>query len=195
VLKGGYEEAGDLGRWSVGPGQLLFHGSFQAHLDRFGACGAEILNIELPDAFDPDIAAATVDDPDEIVRLAECDSRAALGLLFARMKALPATAADWPDRLAAALRADPDLRLAEWGRRDGLSPTTLSRGFRLAYGTSPKRFRAEVRARQAWSRIVTGGDPLALLAAEAGFADQAHMTRAVAALTGRSPGGWRAAGK
>jgi transcriptional regulator GlxA family with amidase domain len=37
--------------------------------------------------------------------------------------------------------------------------------------------------------------PLARIAAEAGFADQAHMTRALGALTGRCPGHWRRSNK
>ena len=34
VLEGGYEEAGDGGRFRVRAGDVLIHGAFSAHLDR-----------------------------------------------------------------------------------------------------------------------------------------------------------------
>jgi AraC-like DNA-binding protein len=39
--------------------------------------------------------------------------------------------------------------------------------------------------------VAHGEAALAAVAAEAGFADQAHMNRAVKALTERTPGVWR----
>jgi len=65
----------------------------------------------------------------------------------------PPPLADWPDLLATALRARSDLRLAEWASRMGLAPETVSRGFRLAYGTTPARYRAELRARRAFAAL------------------------------------------
>jgi len=38
--------------------------------------------------------------------------------------------------------------------------------------------------------MAAGGSSLAEIAAVAGFADQSHMTRAVRALTGQTPGDW-----
>ena len=59
------------------------------------------------------------------------------------------------------------------------------------WSVTPARFRAEVRARKAWRAIAFGDAPLAEVAADGGFADQAHLTRAIRALTGRTPGAWR----
>ncbi|HEU4731148.1 MAG TPA: helix-turn-helix domain-containing protein [Kofleriaceae bacterium] len=42
-----------------------------------------------------------------------------------------------------------------------------------------------------WLAIVRTRDSLAAIAAATGFADQAHMTRSVRALTGASPSAWR----
>jgi hypothetical protein len=39
VLSGGYEEAGDLGRFQVQAGDIVLHECFEAHLDRFSASG------------------------------------------------------------------------------------------------------------------------------------------------------------
>jgi AraC-like DNA-binding protein len=49
-----------------------------------------------------------------------------------------------------------------------------------------------MRGRLAWRRIVEAGQALTDLAYELGFADQAHMTRTVRAITGQPPRAWRA---
>ena len=89
--------------------------------------------------------------------------------------------------LAEALADDPALGIADWADAMGLAPQSISRGFRLAYGISPKRYRLELRALQALRRLPGWRGSLAALAAETGFADQAHFTRAIVALTGQTP--------
>jgi AraC-like DNA-binding protein len=68
---------------------------------------------------------------------------------------------------------------------------TVARGFSAAFGVSARQFRTEMKARDAWLRVVRTRDRLADIAASAGFADQAHMTRRIRALTGASPAAWR----
>jgi len=41
VLSGRYEEAGDHGRFQVQVGDVVFHGRFEAHLNRFPAAGVD----------------------------------------------------------------------------------------------------------------------------------------------------------
>ena len=72
------------------------------------------------------------------------------------------------------------------------SPSAKLRGFRQAYGTTAKRFRAELRAQRALRTLPGWTETLGDLAAELGFADQAHLTRAVVSLTGWTPGQLRA---
>ena len=50
VLSGGYQEAGDEGRWNVRPGDVLIHHAFESHLDRFDHRGAEVLVLPVPQA-------------------------------------------------------------------------------------------------------------------------------------------------
>jgi AraC-like DNA-binding protein len=95
------------------------------------------------------------------------------------------------DDLKDAILADPHLCISDWARINRVSREAAARAFRAAYAVSPARFRLELRARRAWVRIVSGGEPLSLIALETGFADQSHMTRAVGWLTGRSPSAWR----
>ncbi|MFN4357769.1 helix-turn-helix domain-containing protein [Sphingopyxis alaskensis] len=185
VLGGGYEEAGDEGRFAVRPGMVVVHGCWTAHLDRFGARGAEVLNLPVVPGLAPGVG--TIDDPDTAARLAERDPRAAAAFVAERFRASDDRHTDWPDRLAAALGADPDLAITPWARAVGLDPGSVSRGFARAYGTSPKRFRLEARTRRALAALPGWRGTLADLAADQGFADQAHLARAVAAMTGLPP--------
>lgn len=190
VLAGGYEEAGDDGRVAVREGSVIVHGAHQAHQDRFGAKGARVLNLPAIPGLAP--GAGTVTDPDAAARLAERDPNAATELVRASWRPGAETANDWPDLLAAALRDDPALVLAHWADRMRLDPASVSRGFARVYGVSPKRFRLEARARRAVLALAGWRSGLAELAVAHGFADQAHLTRAVVALTGLPPARLRA---
>lgn len=184
VLKGGFVEAGDIGRFRLGPGDALVHRPFEAHLDLFGTSPAEVLNLPLVDGLGEGFVR--VEDPDSLARTAERDPAAAARLVS--RTARPAQGeADWPDLLAAALRADPGRSIGDWASSHGLAPATVSRGFGKAYGTTPARYRAEARARRACQALAAGTRPLARIAAEFGFADQAHMCRAVKQAAGLSP--------
>lgn len=68
----------------------------------------------------------------------------------------------------------------------------MSRGFRRHFGTSPKLYRLEARSRRAWQKILRSAQTLTSIAHECGFADLAHLSRSVRALTGASPSTWRA---
>jgi AraC-like DNA-binding protein len=190
IVAGGYDEAGDVGRFRVRPGDLLVHRPFEAHRNAFGRRSAEVLNLPLVDH--PHLAALNrIADPDLVARLAERDPVAAAQAAAASAEPV-AGENDWPDALAAALRGRPELfRIGSWASERGLAPASVSRGFRRLFGTSPERYRAEARARLAWSRIVSSAEPLAAIACETGFADQPHMTRCVHAVTGRPPARWR----
>jgi AraC-like DNA-binding protein len=186
VLAGGYVEAGDRGRLRVEAGQAVVHGSYESHGNAFGGTGARVLNLPAFAAPAGD-ALGHVDDADAVARLAERDAGEAAELLRQTFRPLAARLNDWPDLLAAALAADPNLGLTDWAGSMGIAPQSLSRGFRQAYGVSPKRYRLELRALQALRRLPGWQGSMAMLAAETGFADQAHLTHAIVALTGRPP--------
>lgn len=192
VVRGGFEEAGDRGRRFVAAGDALLHGPFEAHLDRFTSkAGAAIFGFELPEGFEPPAAFVSVRDPDFVVRVATRHAEDALPALLAMASARRDQATDWPDLLSEALTRDPNLSLRRWADHHGLAPATVSRGFRQVYGVSPNAFRAQARAKLAWSLVVNGQNSLSAIAAEAGFADQSHMTRGVRAITAVTPGAWR----
>jgi len=66
---------------------------------------------------------------------------------------------------------------------------SLSRDFRMFYGTSPSRFLILRKLDVARQRMLSGAS-LADAAASTGFADQAHMTRHFTQTFGISPGRW-----
>ncbi|WP_207186032.1 helix-turn-helix domain-containing protein, partial [Rubrivivax gelatinosus] len=183
VLEGRYVEAGECGRWQVEPGDVLVHPAFSIHANWVAGSGACVVNLPLRGAgcWPPAFRAR---DPQRLLELAESTEPVAL---TDHVDALPALQQDWPDALAAALRADPGLRLNTWCRDAGLAPATLSRGFAAAYGVTPARYRADVRLARALARL-QGPEPLVDVALELGFADQAHLSRAVRAATGATPG-------
>jgi AraC-like DNA-binding protein len=190
VLSGGYLQAGDYGRRRVVAGDVLIHDAFEAHLNRFSTGRTEVLSLPLPLNHGLPIRG-TVCDADMVVRLARHDPSQAISLVLDTFVPSPGREEDWPDLLASGLAEAPYLCLRSWADEHGLRPGSLSRGFRLTYGTSPRRYRSEWRARNAWSAILKVDRPLAEIAAEYGFADQSHMNRAVVELTGSPPGAWR----
>lgn len=190
VLAGGYVEAGDRGRWRVEAGDIVIHEAMEAHQDHVGAGGCALVNLTIADV-PPAPGVFRSADVDEIARLARRDPRAAAASLFSRPLMPVAPLRDWPDLLADELAGLDPPAIGAWAEKAGLAAESVSRGFALAYGVAPSRYRLELRARRAWCMIRGGGQSLASVAQECGFADQAHLTRTLSRLTGRSPGRWR----
>jgi AraC-like DNA-binding protein len=130
-----------------------------------------------------DIAARAID--------ADDDERAARQLESALLTRLPE-----PDPVALEVadlveRAEQDRdltradQLAELG---GVSSRTLQRAFARHVGVSPKWVIRRFRLHEATERLAAG-DPvdLAMLAAELGYSDQAHLTNDVRTVLGRTP--------
>lgn len=186
VLAGSYVEAGDCGRFRVEAGRAVIHGPYESHQDEFFGSGAKVLNLPVL-GVGSDAPLGHVDDADAIARLAERDIDEAAELLRKTFRPSTDRLNDWPDLLAASLAAEPSLNLKDWAEALRITPQSLSRGFRRAYGVSPKRYRLEQRALRALRRLPGWQGSIAGLAAEIGFADQAHLTRALVAITGQAP--------
>jgi AraC-like DNA-binding protein len=191
VLDGGYAEAGDRGRLRLPAGTAAFHAPFEAHHNEFGPHGARILNLRVPGWFSWPMPVARVLDPDRVARIAETDPPEALACLSEMLAPQSSAPGNWVDEMAAAILADPCIRLEAWARSRGVAAETASRAFARSFGVCARRFRAEIRAQRALQRVRLGKQSLADVASETGFADQAHMTRSIRLLTGRPPGAWR----
>jgi AraC-like DNA-binding protein len=89
-------------------------------------------------------------------------------------------------RAAMRLVDDPRLAMDTLADEQHVSRRQLERDFRQWLGTSPRHL-AQVARVQAVSRKAQAGSALADIAADVGFADQAHMSRVVRQLTGLTP--------
>jgi AraC-like DNA-binding protein len=89
----------------------------------------------------------------------------------------------------AAIVSNPSLRASGLAERLGVTDRTLHRRVRSAVGYGPKVLQRVVRFRRflALAHDRDGGVSLARLAHDAGYADQAHLTRECRALAGLTP--------
>jgi len=193
LLRGSFEQCSYAGRMHIGAGDVLVQPTLDAHADRMLSAGLTVLRLPWPrDETCGGVHAGC--DVDMLARLAERDvveAAAALREHLACSQPAPALMEDQADALARALMQPHAVAIGAWAVRIGMARETVSRGFSRLYGVSPARFRAEWRARAAWLRITGERVSLAAIAADGGFADQAHMTRAVSRLTGAPPAAWR----
>ena len=190
VLAGTFEEASFAGRFMAGPGDVLLHGAFDCHANR-ALTRSALQIIRLPWQDYQVEGRYRVRDPDALAKLVERDVAEAVIQLRADLMVVPVCELDWPEQLAAALREDTIARLDTWAESHDLAPESVSRGFHRAFGTTPKAFRLESRARRAWNVLLHSNTPLTAIAQELGFADLAHLSRSVTALTGAPPSDWR----
>jgi AraC-like DNA-binding protein len=169
----------------------LYHGAFESHLDRAGRNGAEVLVIHMGGTSLP--LFGSVPDPDAIFTIAKRDPTEVAGALADAVTERAMPIHDWPVALAAALRADPSIDLGAWAEETGLHAGSVSRGFRQMFSVNPLEYRLIQRTHRAIRAIVADTAALSAIASQHGFADQAHMTRAVRRITGLSPAALRKA--
>jgi AraC-like DNA-binding protein len=195
VLAGQFEESGYVGRIRASAGDVMIHPALDCHENRMVTSGVTLIRLDWTDLGGRG-GLYRVDQVDTLARLAEKDVVEATQLLESLLRGgqppTPGQRNDWPDLLAADLARDATIEVGAWADAQGLARETVSRGFAAAYGTAPIVFRAELRTRAAWLRLTRGADRLSTIAADTGFADQAHMTRWIQRLTGASPTSWRA---
>ncbi len=115
-------------------------------------------------------------------------------LLAALMQARPSAMRATPAGIArarAAIDDDPVAAptIAGLARAAGLGPFQLLRGFARATGLTPHAYLMQRRIHRARD-LIARGLPLARAAAEAGFADQSHMTRLFVRSFGATPGAY-----
>lgn len=108
------------------------------------------------------------------------DARPASSLPMSRLRLVRARIAARP--------AEP-CSMTELERLAGLDRWSLARQFRLAFGTSPSRFRT-MRQLDVVRGMIQSGAGLADAALAAGFADQSHMSRQFKRAYGLTPAQW-----
>ena len=90
-------------------------------------------------------------------------------------------------------RALDRISLAELARELHASRFHLVRVFRRETGTTIAAYRTQLRVRAAIERLLAGGDDLATIAADCGFASHSHLTDTFRRTLGTPPTGLRAA--
>jgi AraC family transcriptional regulator len=183
----------------------------ERHADAFGTDGARLVVVEpereLPgldrvgsfaDADGIGIAhriARELADPDDFSPLAVEGLALELVALAGRLPAVRPTRRppDWLAQVRELLHESVGQRLgtAELAATVGVHPTHLARVFRAHHGVTPGEYARRVRLEWAAEQLASTDVPLALLAAEAGFADQSHFTRAFKCRTGLTPAQFR----
>jgi AraC-like DNA-binding protein len=83
-----------------------------------------------------------------------------------------------------------NVTLRELALITGLSAFHLCRVFRESAGMAPHAYQTQLRVRHAKS-LLLAGQPIALAATQAGFYDQAHLTRYFKRIVGVTPGKFR----
>jgi AraC-like DNA-binding protein len=127
--------------------------------------------------------------------LAQPSLAARLAASEAALAGRVADAAPLDPAIAAAtlwLARHPEGRIGDLARFLDLGERRLLRRFAAAIGYGPKTLQRVLRLQRALRLAAGGARPgasLAMIAVEAGYADQAHMSRELRALTGRSPAG------
>jgi AraC-like DNA-binding protein len=89
-------------------------------------------------------------------------------------------------------RLDCEVSLDVLAARAGWSRFHFHRAFRRIVGETPKRYTNRLRLEGAAARLVTTDEPIASIAARAGFASHAVFTRAFRRQFGRTPAAYRA---
>lgn len=146
---------------------------------RIRARVAELLDPTLTRRLEADIALAATLDGKLAVFAAWLEARATARRRLTR-------AALRAGQAAMRLCQDPGLAIETVADEQHVSRRQLERDFGQWLGTSPRHL-AQVARVQAVSRRAQTGMALAEVAADVGFADQAHMTHVVGQLTGLTP--------
>jgi AraC-like DNA-binding protein len=194
VLAGGFEQFSYAGRLKLEPGDVLINPTLDCHSNRMRS-RAGITLIRLPWRLESTFGGVYRNlCIDTVERVAARDSAQATGLLQEQLagrvhRSFPPQ--DWPDKLANDLGANPRLRIGQWAANHGVTREYAWRSFYRSFGVAPVQFRSEMNARAALFALVRTNEPLSKVAADCGFSDQSHMTRAVRSLIGIPPARWR----
>lgn len=199
VSSGDFEECGPHQNLSLSSGDVIAHPGCDIHANHFGAAVVECINFApRPAGRLNALFSASIVRPDSwtdahILHRVRNELRKndgwtpiALEVLAVEMlkgQARRREASVCPSQRCADLRGfiqgeSPRVpTLPELASRSGVHPTYLSRMFRAAFGISPVELGRQYRAE--WTRAQIESTPMSLsrLAAEAGYADHAHMCR------------------
>lgn len=217
VLGGAYEESSRAGSLRARPGSLLGHPEGHRHCNLFGHTGARCFNVIpdqmwrnsfgwtylLDDATHTELGACAAPLNAVAQELRRPDDLSPLVLTASILEMVVSATRRRIERTPAPLvRRVIDLVNANIGRMPSMAtlafetevhPAHLSRVFRQQTSMTIGVFARQQRVKLALEQLANTVHTLSAIAAHSGFADQAHMTRAVRASVGLTPAAYRKA--
>ncbi len=168
-------------------GQIFLEFSALGHVQLLGITGAQVLkNPKAPHVLNPALAPHM----EKILKAKDMPIDARMGLMADVLSRLPKHSV--PDAMILAIdrmeAADGNIRISEIVTEIGLAERKFRTDFETLIGLTPKIFCKTLQLNRAFNQLLmdNGGD-LAGVAAQSGFSDQAHFTRAFGDFMGKAP--------
>jgi AraC family transcriptional regulator len=217
VARGGYVQFTNGSASECAQGLLLVHPQGHRHANHFATTGARCLNVHFGHSLADDTAIRRLLADHRHLRMTDAarlqrrigrellatDAVAALALQAAVLElvaqACRQAAAgnrnepDWLGRVRERLHDDPCTvpSLQELALLAGVHPAHLARCFQRAHGVSVGEYLRRLRVEHARKALAATRQPIASIAADAGFADQSHFGRVFRHVTGETPHAFR----
>ena len=217
TLKGGYHEKYGECERECTPSTIVLHPAGEPHSNRFLARGGHLFRVEIDDDWARDLRqqGARLDVPAEthggpaaliagglLREFRTRDSLSALmigaltlelAIALVRAQTEPERAPQWLSRVRDFLHAHfaEEVRLDDVSREAGVHASHLNRVFRAHHGCSIAEYTRRLRVEEAARQLTSSQRPIAEIALAAGFADQSHLSRVFARISGLSPARYR----
>jgi AraC family transcriptional regulator len=221
VMSGNWIEGYDGGTRQCATNTVIYHPAGEVHWDHFTGNGGRVFAIELGDRWldrletrnrtfqEPHVFSngivpwAALRICDESRRLDSASPLVIEGLMLevlgsverAGQGVAPHPAPRWLALVEQVLRDEyraPPL-VTHLARMVGVHPIHLARAFRTRHGCSAAEYVTRIRVEHACHLMVRSHRGLAEIAAEVGFSDQSHLTKAFHRVMGTTPAKYRAA--
>jgi AraC family transcriptional regulator len=212
LLAGSYLEFSREEERNCLPGTVIWHPKTETHADRFNSCGGHLLDLEIDAAWLDDAAQEFKLEPR--ARMFRGGLPYALGLrVYRQISAGSCEVEDastelmsfffrgpldqnrpaWFNRAIEICSEihDPQLSLGKLAMALRVHPVHVARSFRRFMGCTFGEYLAEIRIRKAFELLRNSNRPIVEIAYECGFADHAHLCRALKNSTGLTPSAFR----
>ena len=90
-------------------------------------------------------------------------------------------------------RLGASIKIADFARLTGLSPSYFSRAFKGSFGESPHAYIVRRRMERVQELMLTSDESLCQIALSCGLADQSHLSKLFRQVIGVTPNAWRRA--
>lgn len=221
VLEGAFTERCGRRDRDCGPGDLIYHPLGEEHSDHFARMPGRLFNIEIApirleglkeqsETFRGDSiinygplmalamqlygAFANGDSPSALAvedLVLQLFSEALLSPRNGEMSKAPVWFEQAREMIYFGFRSN--LAVSGMAEEIGVHPVHLSRTYRKVYGRTISETILHLRIEYACKSLAFGDEPLAVIAYDAGFADQSHFTREFKRIMGMTPGKFRRA--